>query len=426
MIASRRRFRGRKGTLVGRPSRHFHRMRPRSAEPWKIVISKAEQSNSTVFFGDQFLLKVFRRIEEGVNPELEVETFLTENLAFAHAPPLAGAIEYLVPRRTPVTIGVLEGYVHNKGDAWSYTLENVERYFENVVTQGPLPEPPALLLPRGRLVELAAESPPSLADSMFGPYLESVGLLGRRTAELHVALATETDVPHFGREPFSQLYQRSLYQAVRNLAGRTFTMLRQNLGRVPDDVQAQGRALAAQEGQIFERLHRIVQRRIDTMRIRCHGDYHLGQVLYTGSDFVIVDFEGEPTHSISERQLKTSPLRDVAGMLRSFDYACYAAVADRIGGMVLGPEDLNRLHGWMDFWTAWTSAAFLKSYFALAEGQPFLPAAKENAQLLLDVYLLEKALYELAYELNNRPDWARIPLQGILQLLEEPMLATPA
>ena len=143
VIASRRRFHGSKGTLAGRPSRRFHRMRPPgtmyswSEEPWKIVISKAEQSNSTVFYGDQFLLKIFRRLEEGVNPELEIETFLTEDLAFSHAPPLAGAIEYLMPRRTPVTIGVLEGYIHNKGDAWSYTLENVERYFDNVVTQKP-------------------------------------------------------------------------------------------------------------------------------------------------------------------------------------------------------------------------------------------------------------------------------------------------
>ncbi len=432
IIASRRRFHGRKGTLVGRPSRHFHRMRPSggaspsSAEPWKIVTSKAEQSNSTVFFGDQFLLKIFRRLEEGVNPELEVETFLTENLAFSHAPPLAGAIEYIMPRRTPVTIGVLEGYVHNKGDAWSYTLENVEHYFENVVTQKPIPELPAALLPNGSLVQLAAESPPSLADSSFGPFLESMALLGRRTAELHVALASETDLPQFGREPFSQLYQRSLYQAIRNLAGRTFTLLRQSKGRVPDDIQEQVMTIAAREGQIFERLHRIVQRKIDTMRIRCHGDYHLGQVLYTGSDFVIVDFEGEPTHSISERQLKASPLRDVAGMLRSFDYACYAALAGRIAGMVIGPEDQGRLRGWMHFWTAWTSAAFLKSYFALAEGQPFLPVGKDNSQLLLDVYLLEKALYELGYELNNRPDWARIPLQGILQLLDEPVLSTPA
>lgn len=425
-IAGRRRFHGRQGMLVGRPSRRFHRMRLQATGPWKIVASKAEQSNSTVFYGDQFLLKIFRRLEEGINPELEIETFLTDSMAFAHAPPLAGAIEYLAPQRGPVTIGVLEGFVHNQGDAWCYTLDTVDRYLKKVLSQQPMPDFPAALLPQEPLMQLAMEPLPDMATSMFGPYLESAALLGRRTAELHVALASETDVPHFGREPFSQLYQRSLYQAVRNLAGRTFAMLRHSLGHVPADVESEGKAVVAREGQVFERLHRIVQRRIDAMRTRCHGDYHLGQVLYTGSDFVIVDFEGEPTRSISERQLKASPLRDVAGMLRSFDYACYSALADRTAGMLIGPEEAVRLRGWMQFWTEWTSAAFLKSYLALAEGQPFLPAQRENSQLLLDVYLLEKAMYELRYELNNRPDWARIPLHGITQLLDEPVLSSPA
>jgi len=273
---------------------------------------------------------------------------------------------------------------------------------------------------------LAQGPAPDLAHSMFGPYLESMALLGRRTAELHIALASDTDQPHFGREPFSQLYQRSLYQAIRNLAGRTFNMLRRNLGRVPDDVQPQGESIVAREGEVFERLHRIVQQRIDAMRIRCHGDYHLGQVLYTGSDFVIVDFEGEPHRSIGERQLKASPFRDVAGMIRSFDYAAYSALTDRTAGMLIGPEELVRLRGWLQFWTDWTGAVFLKSYLATAQEQPFVPAQKQNTQLLLDVYLLEKALNELRYELNNRPDWARIPLHGILQLLDEPVLLTPA
>ena len=266
-------------------------------------------------------------------------------------------------------------------------------------------------------MQLAAGTPPQLAESMFGPYLESAALLGRRTAEMHVALASETDLPHFGREPFSQLYQRSLYQAVRNLAGRTFSMFRRNVNNVPDEIQTQGRAVIAREGQIFERLYRIVQQKIDAVRIRCHGDYHLGQVLYTGSDFVIVDFEGEPSRSIGERQLKASPLRDVAGMLRSFDYVSYSALSDRIAGMVLSADERARLDQWMQFWTFWSSAAFLKSYLALADGQPFLPGTRDSIQLLLDVYLLEKALYELRYELNNRPDWARIPLHGIQQTL---------
>ena len=201
-------------------------------------------------------------------------------------------------------------------------------------------------------------------------------------------------------------------------------MLRGNTTHVPDDVDAQVQEVLSREGQIFDRLRRIVKRKINATRIRCHGDYHLGQVLYTGNDFVIVDFEGEPARPISERQLRASPFRDVAGMLRSFDYVCYSALADRVGSMVLQPEESARLREWMRFWTTWTGAAFLKSYLAVADGKAFVPQQSEDVQLLLDIYLLEKSLYELGYELNNRPDWARIPLHGMLELLDEPVLAT--
>jgi maltose alpha-D-glucosyltransferase/alpha-amylase len=419
MIGARRRFRGGKGVMAGRPSPAFRRLRRQAVQPLKIVVSKAEQSNSTTFYGDQFLLKLFRRLQEGENPELEIESFLTDTAAFSHAPPLAGAIEYLIPQRPPVTIGVLEGYIHNAGDAWGYTLDSVEHYFENIVSRQPPPEVPAGLTPCEPLLKLAAEPTPPPADELFGPYLESAALLGRRTAELYIALASETDAPHFGQEPFSPFYQRSVYQAMRTLAARSLTMLRHQLGHVSADVEAHGEAVVAREGELRKHLQQIVQRDIAAMRIRCHGDYHLGQVLYTGNDFVIVDFEGEPARSISERQLKSSPFRDVAGMLRSFDYACYSALADRLTGMVLEPEELSCLRGWMQFWTRWTSAAFLKSYLAVADAQPFVPRQAAHTQLLLDVYLLEKALYELRYELNNRPDWARIPLHGILQLLNE-------
>jgi maltose alpha-D-glucosyltransferase/alpha-amylase len=279
-------------------------------------------------------------------------------------------------------------------------------------------ELPPHLLPQEPLLKLAQSEVPKLADEMFGSYLESAALMGRRTAELHVALAAETESPHFGQEPFTQLYQRSLYQAMRNLAARSFSTLRRNLGHVPDDVKTEGEAVAAREGQVFNLLHRIVERRISAMRIRCHGDYHLGQVLYTGNDFVIIDFEGEPARSITERQLKASPFRDIAGMIRSFDYACYSALADQLSGMVLKPEEESRWHGWMRFWSGWTSASFLKSYLAVADGRPFIPQQLESAQLLLDVYLLEKAFCELRDELNNRPAWACIPLYGILELLE--------
>ena len=171
---------------------------------------------------------------------------------------------------------------------------------------------------------------------MFGPFLQSAELLGRRTAEMHVALASPTDQPHFGSEPFTPFYQRSLYQTMRNTAVRTIALLQRKVWRAcPTKSSRAARPIWRVKVKITERLKQIVQRKIDAMRIRCHGDYHLGQVLHTGNDFVIIDFEGEPTRSINERQIKASPFRDLAGMIRSFDYACYSALADQIAGLLL-------------------------------------------------------------------------------------------
>ena len=423
MIAARRRFHGSKGTLIGRPSKAFHRMRHRSQPEAKVTVTRGDQSNSTLFYGEQFVFKQFRRLEEGVNPELEIETFLTDQVAFPHAPPLGGSIEYAAPRQPSVTVGILQGFVHNQGNAWDYTLDVLEHYFAGLITQQPMPDLPDELLPTAPLLSISQGEFPKLTETMFGGYLGSAELLGRRTAELHIALASDTDQPQFGREPFTQHYQRSLYQTMRHLALRALAMLRRRLGDLADDMKSQAEAIVARESEVLQHLRPMMQRRIVATRIRCHGDYHLGQVLFTGTDFVIIDFEGEPSRSISERQLRASPLRDVAGMLRSFDYACNAALTDQTGGSARAAEDLARLRRWMRFWTLWTSAAFLKSYLAVAHGQSFIPSNSADVQLLLDVYLLEKSLYELRYELNNRPQWTAIPLSGIRQLLDEMKVA---
>jgi maltose alpha-D-glucosyltransferase/alpha-amylase len=156
------------------------------------------------------------------------------------------------------------------------------------------------------------------------------------------------------------------------------------------------------------------------MRIRVHGDYHLGQVLYTGKEFVLIDFEGEPARSLSDRRIKRSPVRDVAGMLRSFHYASRAPLTGEVGGSVVRPGDVTSLEPWADCWNGWVASAFLHGYLAVAKEGSFLPHTREELEVLLDVYLLEKAIYELGYELNNRPDWVKLPLLGILSLMEAP------
>ncbi len=260
----------------------------------------------------------------------------------------------------------------------------------------------------------------------IGLYPATVGLLGQRTAELHLALASDREDPAFVPEPFSELYQRSLYQSLRTSVGRTFRLLREQAGRLPDaaDREAAERLLASRE-VLLARFAPLLEGKIEADRIRCHGDYHLGQVLHTGKDFVILDFEGEPARPLSERRIKRSPLRDVAGMLRSFDYAVHASLEEQRARALLGPEQVGSLAGWGRRWYLESAGAFLAAYLATAEaadgagsGARIVPPDERSLGLLLEVYLLDKAIYELRYELDNRPTWARIPLVGILGLID--------
>lgn len=417
MIASRRTLHGWAGKIGGRPSRAFRRMQASDNESLEVIPLKGEQSNSAVLYGDRFLLKLFRRMEEGVNPDLEIGAFLTDQVAFPHIPPVAGSIEYRVDRSQPTTIAILQGFVGNQGNAWEYTLNSLAGFFDQVSAESAVAIPPEDM-PQAPLLELTAGKTPDAAQRLFGTYLESAELLGRRTAELHIALSSDTEHAAFAPEPFSRLYQRSLYQGLRNQATRAFQLLRRRVSTLFEETRSDAHALLERQRDVEDRLQAITRRGITAVRTRTHGDYHLGQVLYTGSDFVIIDFEGEPARPISERQIKMSPLRDVAGMLRSFDYACHSALEDQFANVVVQREDYSLLESWVRFWVTWTSVAFLRSYLAVSGEAPFVPKPHDAIQTLLDVYLLEKALYELQYELNNRPNWAHIPLKGILGLLD--------
>jgi maltose alpha-D-glucosyltransferase/alpha-amylase len=312
-------------------------------------------------------------------------------------------------------VAILQGLVPKEGDAWQYTLDELEQYFERVLTGQP--EAGEVAVPAESLLDLAEEDPPRLATDLIGPYLESARLLGERTAELHVALASALDDPSFVPEPISPFAQRSIYQSMRSLTGQVFQLLRQRLPEIPEELRDDAQQLLDLEETILQRFQSILGQGSTAMLIRCHGDYHLGQVLYTGKDFVIIDFEGEPARPLSERRIKRSALRDVASMLRSFHYAAYATLFNHTVSVTVRPEDIAALKPWARFWYRWVSAAFLKAYLAGASQVPFLPQGRDELEVLLDAHLLEKAIYELGYELNNRPDWIRIPLQGILDLV---------
>ena len=376
---------------------------------------QTEQSNTSIVFSKNLILKLFRKLEPGINPDLEIGRFLTEQ-GFHHIPPVAGAIEYRKSRHESTTLAIVHGFVPNQGDAWEYTRESLGEYYTHAMARQA--EVKSAVLPQKHILDLVEEETPPQVLHNLGPYGEAARLLGQRTGELHVALASAPEDPNFAPEPFSKLYQRSLYQSTRNLTGRVFQTLGRTLKTLPESLQSEAKAVLDKEEEILDCFQSVTRKKISAMRLRCHGDYHLGQVLWTGKDFVIMDFEGEPARPINERRIKRSPLRDVAGMLRSFHYAAYSGLFDfrERRGLVV-EEEFEAMQFCANFWHFWVSVMFLKAYMNVAIEGDFLPESSEELRTLLDMYLLEKVIYEMGYELNNRPDWVRIPLQGIQQLL---------
>jgi trehalose synthase-fused probable maltokinase len=375
----------------------------------------AEQSNSSVVFEKRLVLKIFRRVEVGLNPDLEIGSFLTGKAAFRNVPPLAGSLEYLTEEGTRTSLGMLQGYVANQGDAWQFTLHALAGYYDKALQIESLDAGEVPHLP---LVNLCAQAIPELATQRIGSYLESATLLGRRTAELHLALASAQDDPDFAPQPFSQTDHQARVSSAVQLLTINFELLRRLKQGMPDHVGEEADKVLKREDVARRRFELSARQKWSAMVTRIHGDYHLGQVLFTGSDFVIIDFEGEPARPLEERRKKLSPLQDVAGMLRSFHYAAYAPLLQQATAERSPHDALQALGNWAQYWQKWVSAAFLKAYLEPSTNAVFIPKGREELGQLLDLFLLEKAVYELGYELNNRPSWVRIPLDGISQLLQ--------
>ncbi len=373
-----------------------------------------DQSNSSVLYGDRFLLKLFRVIEDGPSSELEIGRFFARRgPEHRGVPRLAGVLEYRQSSHEPCTLGTLFEYVPNQGDAWRLAMDEIDRYYDRVLTDEHHPEAP--VIEPGSVVERARLPLSDRVVDLVGPFLDHIRLLGRRTAELHLQLAAAIDDPMFAPEPYDILHQQSMYGTVVANAARTFDLLRSRLASLHPEQRALAEVVLAREPELDRVLAQVTRRRIDVVRTRTHGDYHLGQVLWTGDDFVIIDFEGEPGRPLSQRRFKHNPLRDVAGMLESLRYA---GVAELRSGR-RRPEDIARLEPWARAWSGWMSAAFLGGYREAARGSRILPRSDADLGFLLEFFVLEKCVYEIGYELNNRPDWLEIPMRTLLELVPE-------
>lgn len=400
LINGQRTVSGSAGELSGQMFPAYRDLRSTPEEGLFVRALRAEQSNSTLIFGDRLLLKLYRKLEHGINPDLEVGRFLSETMRFRQTPRSAGSLSYRDASRILSTVGLLQEFVPQAQDAWNFTLEHVRRFFDRV-----------------RSIHPAWEPSPARIDAASQDFLPWASLLGRRTAEMHQALASAPENPDFAPEAFGDKDRRALTDGIFSLAHQTWQLLGDRLHELPVNVQTEAHSLLAREPELIGQMQRLAGQEFTGHRTRCHGDYHLGQVLVAGKDFVIIDFEGEPARPLSERRRKQSPLKDVAGMIRSFDYAAQTVLLNEIAGTAAADVLSDCQHG-ADCWSQRIGAEFLQAYFSQA--QPTSPAAQptEEVHMLLDVFLLEKAVYELSYELNNRPTWAPIPLRGLLRLLD--------
>ncbi len=355
--------------------------------------SSAEQSNSSIIYEDRLILKLFRRQQVGPNPDIEIGRYLSGLAGFDRIPRFEGSIEYLRNGEHHTDLAIVQGFAANEGDGWVWTTDELERYYEAAA-------------------HMTLPSTVESARDHVGAYLEGASVLGRRTAELHLALAASND-PAFAPEPFTAKEIDAVGARMREEIAQAFTLLKATLSRLPDNsIEMAGLALGRQK-RITDRLTLPWQGRDYGKRTRIHGDYHLGQVLRTKNDFVILDFEGEPARPLEQRRAKYTPLRDVAGMLRSFSYAANSTL---MAYTTRHPDDMASLEPWARLWEQTVGTEFLNAYRETAASGRILPEADDDFRRVLDACVIEKTIYELTYELNNRPNWIRIPLAGILAL----------
>jgi maltose alpha-D-glucosyltransferase/alpha-amylase len=403
-VLRRRKFEGQDGELIAAHTSAFRSVwgadRP-SLEP---SVSRADQDNTTVFYGDRFAFKFLRKVEAGPNPELEIGSMLTR-AGFPNVPQLAGSLEYRTPDDQPMVVAVLHGFVRQGTEGWQYTLDHLGLFYETALARGPSGPP-------------EGSNETDLARELVGSYLEFVRLLGTRTGELHATLAGAVDDPAFAPEPYTDFYRHGLYHGLLARLGRTMEQLRGRLSSLPDTVRADADAALARHSLVRDRYRFLRDQRITAARIRIHGDYHLGQVLYTGKDFAILDFEGDPSRPLSERRIKRSPLQDVAGILDSFYHASHGVLFGEAPGVIPRPESMDALELWAKFWSRSVSAEFLAAYLATPGVAALLPPNPEETQALIRIFLLDLALRKLSYELTHDPQRVRIPAHAITELLE--------
>jgi maltose alpha-D-glucosyltransferase/alpha-amylase len=384
-------------------------------EKIKPKVLSGEQSNTSLTYDNKFFLKMFRKVDRAINPDVEISRFLSEHAKFEHVPKFIGTVEWKDALGTMV-LGMMQELVEASSDAWVYMLDRLDAFNERILARTDQNLPPSEL--RGTLFDpvVYEDLPVEMKELIDGNAAELTYLLGVRTGEMHKALASGADLPEFKPEEYSLHYQRSLYAGLQSLVRSTFQSQARNMSKLSPEARQEAEEVLAMKDDILAIFRNIYKKKIDVSKIRIHGDFHLGQVLFTGKDFIMTDFEGEPARSYSERRLKRCALRDVAGMIRSFHYAAYGSL---FLDNQIRKEDFGKLLPFVEQWYHYMSGFFMNAYLETVEDTFLIPKEREDLETLMTTFLLEKAIYELNYELNNRPDWVVIPLRGIKALVQK-------
>ncbi len=418
VAAGRRRIRGESGhDLLGRAFGGLRTWAGTRPQALPATPMRTEQSNSSAIFAEKLVMKLYRAIEDGPNPDLEVGRFLVDN-GFEHVPPVLGSISLGVTSGSGGTVAMIQAFVPNEGDLWNATRVAVESFLQDSAAEPELPT----WAESGRpsLLDLSRTLAPDVAHRLIGPYLQTARLLGERIGQMHLTLAAaDTSDADFAPEAMAPFHVRALYQSIRSGLRESLTLLRSRQLLLSERDRATSERLLRAPADVDARARRLLDHKIGGQRIRIHGDLHLGQVLDTGDDVMFIDFEGEPARPLSERRLKRSALTDLAGMVRSFHYAAHWSRLERMSNGDATESDTG-MESWAAFWYHWVAAACIGGYRDVTDGAAFLPSGDHAWSVLLDALLLSKAAYELRYELGSRPDWVSIPMGGLLELLEAP------
>ena len=379
--------------LEFRPTSKFHDKAVR--QPDRIRAVETEQSNSTALVDEDYVVKIYRKLEPGLNPEIEMGRFLTEVAGYANTPALLGTVE-LVEGEQRSAIGIVHAFVVNQGDAWTVSSGYLDRFAEE-----------QRLLKSGHDTAMGEEQV---------SYLRYMSQTGRRVAEMHIALASSRDLPAFTPEPTTPDDVKLWKEDILIRAGRVSEALKQRRSAFRDaDHHLVDQFLAAFP-TLSDRLNALLPDNIDGLNIRHHGDFHLGQMLIVKDDIFIIDFEGEPRRTIAERRRKAPAARDVAGLVRSIDYSATAAL---VRALQVASDDQGKLADALAGWRDLATEAFLAAYRETITGHRLWPPGREETDRMLNFFLVEKVLYEIEYELSHRPDWLRVPLTGMLRIFSQ-------